>query len=510
MDDATQAEFEAIGVSVVALHPDDDESLIAAGIARAASILLVSEDDTLNLAVGLRARMLNVTLRLVLRQLYTRLAEKIEQQVPDCTVLSLAAHSAASYAAAALNPACFFALQFPESDGPLVGFLEDSAEALGVTGLTVFEAERRIGRRILSVGARIAPSASALVYRYDTLVTFGGIVDCSSAGSRRVTAARAKRSVRTLLLQINPILRTIIFAAAGFFSLSYVYFRFILGKTWLAASFSVVETMTNVGFGEIGVTQRGPIVTLGALVAMLGGITFTSIFIGYVSSALTRAEFTLTQGLRRVRARGHVVVCGGGSVPAATLALLTAAGKRAVVIDPEPDAGLVRRARERDVDLLTGDPVSDDALDLCDIPNAAAVLALTGSDVANLEIALGARARSADVPLVVRMEGDAFARATQHLFGIATFSVGALGAPIFAALARLPGTRGHVHFGGVDHAVAEIHAGEGLASSAHPDATPLTAWRDGKLVMIRDLAQARAGDAVLMLHHLPMRDARRC
>jgi len=44
--------------------------------------------------------------------------------------------------------------------------------------------------------------------------------------------------------------------------------------------------MTNVGFGEVNVTKRGPVVTLGALVAMLGGITFTSIFIGYVSSAL--------------------------------------------------------------------------------------------------------------------------------------------------------------------------------------------------------------------------------
>ena len=171
--------------------------------------------------------------------------------------------------------------------------------------------------------------------------------------------------------------------------------------------------MTNVGFGEVNVTKRGPVVTLGALVAMLGGITFTSIFIGSVSSALTRAEFTLTQGLRRVRARGHIVVCGGGSVPAATLAVLTGAGKRAVVIDPEPDAGLVRRARERNVDLLTGDPVSDDALDLCAIPNATAVLALTASDAENLEIALGARARCATIPLVVRMEGDAFAPATQ-------------------------------------------------------------------------------------------------
>lgn len=356
--------------------------------------------------------MLNADVRLVLRQLRTRLAEKIEQNLPNCAVLSLAAYSAASYAGAALDPTCIFALRFPE-DGALVGFMQSTAEELDVAGFTVYEAERRIGRRILAVGTATERSHSALIYRSDTVVTFGPVAEHRVPAEETDAPKRPRQSPRSMFLGMNPILRTIVIAAICFFSFSFFYFHNVLCKTWLAACFYVVETMTNVGFGEVNVTKRGPVVTLGALVAMLGGITFTSIFIGSVSSALTRAEFTLTQGLRRVRARGHIVVCGGGSVPAATLAVLTGAGKRAVVIDPEPDAGLVRRARERNVDLLTGDPVSDDALDLCAIPNATAVLALTASDAENLEIALGARARCATIPLVVRMEGDAFAPATQ-------------------------------------------------------------------------------------------------
>jgi len=216
----------------------------------------------------------------------------------------------------------------------------------------------------------------------------------------------------------------------------------------------------------------------------------------------TRAEFTLTQGLRRVRARGHIVVCGGGSVPAATLAVLTGAGKRAVVIDPEPDAGLVRRARERNVDLLTGDPVSDDALDLCAIPNATAVLALTASDAENLEIALGARARCATIPLVVRMEGDAFAPATQSLFGISTFSVAALGAPIFATLARLPGMRAHVRFAEVDYGIGERHNGAEPSHFPGPQCVPLRVWRDKRLVTIRDFSNVKPFDTLLYLEPL--------
>jgi len=274
--------------------------------------------------------MLNADVRLVLRQLRTRLAEKIEQNLPNCAVLSLAAYSAASYAGAALDPTCIFALRFPE-DGALVGFMQSTAEELDVAGFTVYEAERRIGRRILAVGTATERSHSALIYRSDTVVTFGPVAEHRVPAEETDAPNRPRQSPRSMFLGMNPILRTIVIAAICFFSFSFFYFHNVLCKTWLAACFYVVETMTNVGFGEVNVTKRGPVVTLGALVAMLGGITFTSIFIGYVSSALTRAEFTLTQGLRRVRARGHIVVCGGGSVPAATLAVLTGAGKRAVV-----------------------------------------------------------------------------------------------------------------------------------------------------------------------------------
>ena len=60
--------FTHEGSSVVPLAPDTDAALVAAGIFEAASILLLSKDDELNLAVALRARMLNPAVRVVLRQ----------------------------------------------------------------------------------------------------------------------------------------------------------------------------------------------------------------------------------------------------------------------------------------------------------------------------------------------------------------------------------------------------------------------------------------------------------
>jgi len=488
---------------------DSDDELVAAGVETAASILVLSSSDELNLAVAVRARMRNRAIRVVLRQTDPLLGTKIEQNLENCTVLSPAAHSAATYAGAALDPGCFFALRFPTPDGRLLGFLQVAAGDLGVGGLTVGAAEERLRGRILALAERLEPPAGAAIAPSDMLVTFGPVFERRPPRGRReapasrprvgAAAQRGNQGWVAVWHRLNPVLRLLAVCAVVFFSSSYLFFHFVLQKTWTAAAFYVVETMTNVGFGEVQVTERGPVITAGAIVAMLGGIVFTSIFIGYVSSALTRAQWISLQGLRRVRARGHVVICGGGKIGAAVMNLLTAAGKRVVVIEPRPDPGLVRRARDRDVDLLTGDAHRDDALDLCDIPNATAVLAMTDNDAINLEIALAARARSADVPLVVRMENDAFARATAAVFEIATFSPAALTAPALAGLSRFPGTHGRVHYGDDDWTIGQRAQG---AVPERPPAricTPLCVWRDGRLHTIRDFDEMQAYDQLLFV-----------
>src|SRR2546423_11699163 len=113
---------EGVGAEFVAGRPDSRDGLEMAGVADAVTILALSRDDQLNLQAALRARDANPNIRIVLRQLNRTLAAKIEQNLADCSVLSLAWHSAATYAAVALDPSCFRGLQFPEPDGPLSGF----------------------------------------------------------------------------------------------------------------------------------------------------------------------------------------------------------------------------------------------------------------------------------------------------------------------------------------------------------------------------------------------------
>lgn len=498
------AAFEAAGAAVTCAFPESDETLRSCGVSDAASILTLSNDDELNLTVALRARMLNPRIRVVLRQFSPKIGHKIEQNLPNSTVLAPAAHSAATYAGATLDSGCFFGLEFPAVNGTFAGFSEVVAGDLGIRGARVDQAEASLGMRIVAIGNRDRPPPGATVEADDRITIFGPVVDRRAASA--VDRARSKRAspgaplrnrtdaVRNAFTRVNPILRATVLGAVSFYLCVLLFFHFGLKWSWSNAAFDVVETMTSTGFGDSSVALRGPWITVGAIVAMIGGTIFTSIFIGYVSSAITRAQWIAWEGLRRIHARGHVVVCGGGRTGGAVVDLLVAAGKHVIVIDAHPDPGLVRRARESHVDLLTGDATHEDVLDLCAIPHAACVVALTNSDPGNLEIALGARALSADVPLVVRMENRTFAQATKELFGISTFSPAALSAPAFAGLALFPGTLGRVPYAGLYHTIVQRGRGDSWPSA---DAVPLCAWRAGRAVTVREVADPCDDEAVL-------------
>src|SRR6478672_4965229 len=163
---------EAAGAVFVAGRPDSSDGLEAAGVRHAVSILALSRDDQLNLHGALQARDANPRIRIVLRQFNRTLAAKIEQNLPDCSVLSLAWHSAATYAAAALDPSCFRGLQFPEPNGPLSGFAIRTA-ADRFSGQRVAEAEHALGARIVAIDGATEIGRDDVVPAGAELVVYG-------------------------------------------------------------------------------------------------------------------------------------------------------------------------------------------------------------------------------------------------------------------------------------------------------------------------------------------------
>jgi voltage-gated potassium channel Kch len=505
------AAVEAAGAVFVAGRPESREGLAAAGVEDAISILALSGDDQLNLQAVLRARDANPCIRIVLRQFNRALAAKIEQNLPNCSVLSLAWNSAATYAAAALDPSCFRGLQFPERDGPLTGFANRAADRADIAGYSIAETEAALGMRIValdgetSIGRddRIAPGARLIVY--------GAMEQLLQSTPRQPVPqirpewlGRLHHAVRRYYRQVrrtDPYIAAFAMAALALFGLGAWHFRQSLDTDWLTASYFVLSTMTTTGYGDVTPNHEDPLDIAMAMALMLAGTIFTGIFIAVVASRLTRAQWVRMQGLRPIRRRGHIVVCGCGSIGTGVIDLLLDYAKPLVVVEQNPDGALVERARDLGFDLLTGDASRDDTLDLCNLAAAHSLVALTNVDMLNLEIALGGRARNPSMPIVMRIaEANLAASIARHFQFDTTFSVAALAGPVFGGLARFAGARGRIAFDGREFAIAEITIGPTVDGELLRLAIPLATAEDGgDFTLSRDIAGLLPGARALIL-----------
>ena len=496
-------------VFIAAARPDSAEGLDRAGVRRAITILALSPDDQLNLHAALLARDANPRIRIVLRQFNRTLANKIEQNLPNCSVLSLAWHSAASYAAAAIDPSCFRGLQFPEPDGPLSGFAVRIAQDCGVAGDTLEQAERILAARIIAVDGATDFPRDMILGGEAELVVYSAIATLqASAPSRSMPRGRPETARRLMSLlrrrrdhpaRLNPILARLALATLAVFVIGTWYFHAVLGGAWLDAVYFVVTTMTTTGYGDLTPDRSQPFDILAAMLLMLSGIILTGLFIAFGASLLTRVHWVTMQGLRPVHRHGHIVVCGAGSIGTGVIELLLALGKRLVVIELAPDTTLVERARERQFDLLTGDASRDTTLELCNLGAAHSLIALTNVDTLNLEIALGARARNPTMPIVLRIAEASFAESiARHFEFETTFSAAGLAAPAFVGLSRFPGSRGRLAFRGQEFAIGEISSEDG-PQRLPADAIPLAVSRGSQFEIAHEFQTLGPSDRTLVL-----------
>jgi voltage-gated potassium channel Kch len=474
-------------------------------------VVAVSQDDRMNLRVALSARDINDKARVTLRQFNPLLGHKIQEGLRyNCTAISPAAHAAATYAASAVDPACFYALPFPtlesmvarsahrreqgidpstvtDDGSTLFGFSERNAVDFGIDGMTILAAEQALGARIVSVngnapflchGDEEHPNQELILTplaKTDRLVAFGPIRHLKNAGKRAQTR-RDKVERRPLHVhwadfvagfrRSEPILRTALMASVGLYIAFVIYFSIAMRWNVPATMYYVLTTMTTVGYGDVSPCNgcaRGPQNLLDvaslfvAMGVMLAGLTSFAIFTASVTSGLNAAAIRRIRGLRQIHRRGHIIVCGAGNVGSLVVDYLRELDEQVVVVEKNPDGLIIEMARDQQIDLLTGDATNDETMTFCAPEKAKSMIGVTNSDTANLEAALGARSRTRergldDLHIVLRVDDLSFGRSIKRHFGIASFSTTELTAPTIAGLARFESTRGRFDlFPGTDH-----------------------------------------------------------
>ena len=502
---------EKFGAAFLAFDPNDFDSLRDAGVLEAASIMALSDDDRLNLQVALKARDLNSKIRVVLRQFNRQLGRKIAQNLPDCSVVSLSGHAAATFAACAVDRSVFYAVQFPDLDGPLVAFARQQASVFGETlGKTISELEATHNVRVVGYNGMDFFIPGIIPRPEDEVVVFGDVQTLDALVPKREVKVERKpwrqlladalTSIATLFRRLDPIIKMVAIVSSVLFVAFSIYFNFVLHKDPITAIYFVLTTLTTTGYGDITALDKGPVPMLMSNVMMIVGVVTSGIFVAFMAEAFSRAQYVATQGLRQLKDKRHIIVVGTGQVGTRVIDHLVELGQKVVVIDPDPDPTIIDRVRNRDFTLLTGDATREEVLDMCNLTQAQSIVALTGNETANLEVGLGARAKNPDLPVVLRVQDQTFARLIEHQFSFdRSFSTSQLSAPGFAGLSRFPGTRGRIAYGPETYNVGERLQGEVPQPPPAQDCIPLCVWREGALVLITDFAQMKPFDRLLFL-----------
>ncbi len=470
--------IERTGARFVEGSPRSQHALSEAGIHEARALLALDHDDRINLEAVLQAREANPLVRIVMRQFNRRLARKIERNLPDCSVISLAAHSAATYAAAAVERSAFLGVEFPSGSRSLVAFVQQgSAESPTPAGARVLWRDERASVAFgpLEAFAQAAPPLRRSHGTFESLIP-------------RIAA---------IVSEFDPLLRILVITGICVFIAATIFFSIALRLHPVTAAYFVTSTMTTVGYGDIALADKSRLLQLTDIVLMSLGVIISNLAIAFVAAALVRAQWNAVQGLRPIRDKGHIVVFGAGRVGTRVVDYLCDLGALITVVELKPTPELLRRARTREISLLTGDGTLDDTLDLCNLGEARSTVVVTDSDANNLEIGFGARARHGDIPVIMRIAEPPFAAAIRKHFEIRrAFSAAALASSVFSDLVATPSARGRVAFGGRAFRVTE-HVS---ASSAQRDGTVVAAARPGESPRaVRGWEDVNDDDAVLVL-----------
>ncbi len=457
---------ERAGIRIVEGDARDETLLLAAGLARAAALLVVTDHDVTNIEIALDAVRLRPGLPIVLRIFDERLARQLETSFEVRHAAAVSSLAAPAFAAAALgsrvlssfvvdDEAFVIGERIVASDGPLTGLTTAASEE--TLGLTVLDRSAEgehtplvAGERVTLVGARASWARLEAPAR----------AFAAPPGRARTGLRAALRFVPRMWRQAPPALRAVFLTLNALTVLSIFVFRVAMKLSLVDAAYYVVTTVSTTGYGDITPLREAPWIKLFACgVMILGSATMATLF-SMVTDFVVSERFRLVLGRQGVPERGHVAVVGLGNVGYRTIQQLRRAGVPMVAVERAADSEFVA-AVQAHTPVIAGDARSKSLLSEAGIERASAIVAVTGDDATNLAVALLAREMNPSIRTVVRLFDAGFAEKVESS-GVVDRAMGAsrLAAPMFAASALMAGVRAAVARDGDLIAVVERPSGE--------------------------------------------------
>lgn len=420
---------------------DSASTLLAAGIQKANTLVLASNDDALNLAILTQARVLNPRIRIINRLFNSGLGDRLDQTLPNHVSLSVSALAAPVFAFAALGNKAIGQLRLFNQTWPIYEeVIHENHPWLGRPLNELWDERSRMLIYYLPVKGRVALVSAVLEKRQlqvgDRLI----IGTQPNVRSRRNSWPRKFLKVLTNLRQFQnhaqPILVVTLTLFIMIFLATLTYVCFDTNISAVDALYFSVGMITGAG-GQEQVAEKAPdSIKLFTVVMMLVGAGVIGICYALLNDFVLGTRFKQFWDAARVPARHHYIVCGLGGVGVQIVNHLHSHGHEVVVIDHDLNNRFLNIVRSQGIPVIHGDASLSATLTAANIQKAEALLAVTSDDTANLQIALSAKNLTPKLSVVVRNQDPHFSRMVQQVFEFQSVLCPAeLATPSFAAAA---------------------------------------------------------------------------
>lgn len=190
----------------------------------------------------------------------------------------------------------------------------------------------------------------------------------------------------------------------------------------------------------------------------------------------------------------HVIVCGLGQVGFRCTMLLRQLGIPVTVVTNEDRRGFLKIVRDAGATVHLADARDIDSLRLAGLSEARALLAVTSSDLVNLEIAMDAVEDGTSARVVIRLFDQSLAARLHKESGIdRTLAMSLVAAPSFAAAALDPSVIGAFKWNEVQYTLVRTHPprGDDIGLADDLVARPQKSQRDPRIPGVRPILTVR-------------------
>ncbi len=376
------------GAQLVSGDCRDLETLRKAGVVGASGVLVMTNDDLVNVTTTLQVRNLDRKVRIVVRLFDENLLAEVGQSMENVLALSTAVLTAPLLAKTAVTGAGLgrFHIEGQPADRLVARFVVSPGDNLG--GRTIAEVCEAISAVAMAHEPAEGPprllrdvDRDTRLVPGDRLFLCGESASLGDAGGPNGSgrhdlewATWLRRMLRVARHALEDMDRAVLFCAIVLFVVliasTLVLHLSITAYKLPDALLRTVSIMATGGSMHEEDYKNQPGIRVFVSALRIVGAVLMAAFTAIVTNYLLRARLGGAFEARRIPERGHVVVCGLGSIGFQTVKELIGLGERVVVIERDPDNPFVTAARRLGAAVLVGDATLPEAAaqgadDLC-------------------------------------------------------------------------------------------------------------------------------------------------